>query len=83
MHSLGQSWLIVSMGLTAVAAGLLVARIIPAQTSVLTWLRQPASDGQSLEHKLSVLSMQTGIFALLWAVVVVLMIIRPGSSTGV
>jgi hypothetical protein len=29
------------------------------------------------------LAMFTGIFNLLWAVVTVLMIVRPGSSTGV
>jgi hypothetical protein len=29
------------------------------------------------------LSMVTGLFALTWAVVVVLMIVRPGSTTGV
>jgi uncharacterized membrane protein len=83
MHSLSQTWLIVSMGLTAAAAGLLVVRIIPAQTSVLTLLRTPASDGESMGRTLRALGMQTGIFALLWVVVVVLMIIRPGSSTGV
>jgi hypothetical protein len=83
MHSLSQIWLIVSMGLTAAAAVLLVVRIIPSQTSVLTLLRKPASDGESLGRMLRVLGVQTGIFAMLWAVVVVLMIIRPGSSTGV
>jgi hypothetical protein len=29
------------------------------------------------------LAMSTGVFALIWAVVVVLMIVRPGSTTGV
>ncbi|MFB6505073.1 hypothetical protein [Streptomyces sp. NPDC056410] len=29
------------------------------------------------------LAMVTGVFNLLWAVVVVLMIVRPGSTTGV
>jgi hypothetical protein len=29
------------------------------------------------------LGMATGVFALIWAVVVVLMIVRPGSTTGV
>jgi len=27
--------------------------------------------------------MTSGVFALLWAVVVVLMVVRPGSTTGV
>ena len=83
MHTLSQTWLIVSMGLTAAAAVLLVARIIPAQTSVLALLRAPAADGQLVGRAVRALGLQTGIFALLWAVVVVLMIIRPGSSTGV
>ena len=48
-----------------------------------------AVTGQDLEARTAVLpqakslSMKTGIFALLWATVTVLMIIRPGSTTGV
>ncbi|MEU4766541.1 hypothetical protein AB0H12_25135 [Actinosynnema sp. NPDC023794] len=69
---LGDAWLLVSILLTAVAAGLLAWAILPAQRRVL--------DGASDAAKR--LAMTTGVFNLLWAVVVVLMIVRPGSTTG-
>jgi hypothetical protein len=71
MGSLTQAWVLVSIGLTAVAAVILVAAILPAQRAVL--------DGASAGR----LAMSTGIFNLLWVVVTILMIVRPGSSTGV
>lgn len=98
MGVLGQAWLAVSRFLTAGAALLLVARVVPGQRRVLEVL-----DGRRLAGTasaggeggattgavpavsaalLSRLGMTTGLFALAWAVVVVLMILRPGSSTG-
>jgi hypothetical protein len=68
---LGDAWLIVSMVLTAVAAVVLVGVILPGQQRVL-------GTGDPDRR----LAMSTGIFNLLWAVVVVLMIVRPGSTTG-
>ncbi|MFF1614610.1 hypothetical protein ACFVYA_43190 [Amycolatopsis sp. NPDC058278] len=68
---LGDAWLIISMVLTAVAAVLLVGVILPAQQRVL---------GTGTPDRR--LAMSTGLFNLLWAVVVVLMIVRPGSTTG-
>ena len=65
-------WVLVAMLLTAVAGGLLALQITPRQRAALaapestTGLRQ--------------LGMWTGVFNLLWAVVVVLMIVRPGSG---
>jgi len=66
-------WVLVAMLLTAIAGGLLALQIAPRQREALaataggvTGLRQ--------------LGMLTGVFNLLWAVVVVLMIVRPGSS---
>jgi len=75
---LGDAWLIASMALTLVAALLLGLVILPAQARVVTGLheRGAASVPPSL-------GMTTGVFALIWAVVVVLMIVRPGSTTGV
>lgn len=64
---LGDAWLLISIGLTIVAGGLLGLVILPRQAR-----RETAR-----------LGMVTGIFNLLWAVVVVLMIVRPGSTTGV
>jgi uncharacterized membrane protein len=84
MHALGQAWLMVSMGLTAAAAALLVFVILPSQSGTLEHLRErsQATPG-STDRALRIIGMQTGAFATLWAVVVVLMITRPGSSTGV
>lgn len=69
---LGDAWLLASVALTAVAAALLAWRILPVQGRVLA--------GQADAAKR--LAMTTGVFNLLWAVVVVLMIVRPGSTTG-
>jgi hypothetical protein len=71
MASLTEAWVLVSIGLTAVAAVILVAAILPAQRAVLGG----ASAGR--------LAMATGIFNLLWVAVTILMIVRPGSTTGV
>jgi hypothetical protein len=79
MGVLGQPWLVVSMVLTAGAAALLAVAIVPIQRRVLAGLRAGEPAGAALPR----LGMVTGMFALTWAVVVVLMIVRPGSSTGV
>lgn len=71
MGSLTQAWVLVSIGLTAVAAVVLVAAILPGQRAVLA--------GASAAR----LAMSTGIFNLLWVAVTILMIVRPGSTTGV
>ncbi|MFF0887126.1 hypothetical protein [Streptomyces sp. NPDC003456] len=88
-------WVIASLTLTAIAAGLLITRIIPDQQEALALLNEdgrrptggeasPAepSTAQESTTLLKQLSMTTGIFSLLWAIVLVLMIVRPGSSTG-
>jgi hypothetical protein len=68
---LGDAWVLVSMALTVLAGVLLVTAVLPGQRSVLAGRAARA------------LPMATGLFALTWAVVVVLMIVRPGSTTGV
>jgi hypothetical protein len=68
---LTDAWLIVSMVLTAVAAATLAFLILPGQAAVL--------GGGGAARRLGML---TGIFNLTWAAVVVLMIVRPGSTTG-
>ncbi|WP_433524935.1 hypothetical protein ACQPZ2_07790 [Nocardia pseudovaccinii] len=72
---LTDTWLTVSIALTGVAAGILALAILPDQSRILAALPQtiPAT---------AQLAMLTGIFNLLWAVVTVLMIVRPGSTTG-
>lgn len=73
---LGDAWLVVSMTLTVAAAGVLIAFVVPGQRRVI--------DALGSDRPVAVrLGMTTGIFNLLWAVVVVLMIYRPGSTTGV
>ncbi|MCI0157359.1 hypothetical protein KNO15_11715 [Leifsonia shinshuensis] len=82
---LGDTWLIASMILTAVAALLLAAVILPYQTRIVRSLDGSAGDVRTpvLEKVAGRLGMLTGVFNLIWAVVVVLMISRPGSTTGV
>ncbi len=70
---LTDAWLLTSVVLTVVAAALLALVILPVQRRLLT-----ASDSGPAGR----LGLATGVFNLLWAVVVVLMIVRPGSTTG-
>jgi hypothetical protein len=68
----GNAWVLVSIALTAVAAAVLVFLVLPAQGKLL----DSASPGAAR------LGMYTGVFNLLWVAVTVLMIVRPGSTTG-
>ncbi|MBN3929172.1 DUF2269 family protein [Streptomyces verrucosisporus] len=84
---LTDAWLIASLVLTAIAAAVLVLAIVPGQRRMLrpadgAGARTAADDGKA-RSAAARLSMLTGAFNLLWAVVVVLMIVRPGSTTGV
>ncbi|MFJ2558038.1 MULTISPECIES: hypothetical protein [unclassified Streptomyces] len=106
MGVLTDAWLVVSIVLTAIAAALLLAVILPGQERLLP---QPAGTGtdtasteaasteaastdpggtattttaETTRSGAARLAMVTGIFNLLWATVVVLMIVRPGSTTG-
>lgn len=71
---LGNTWLLVSIALTAVAAAVLVFQVLPTQSKIL------AAEGPV--RVATRLGMYTGVFNLLWATVTVLMIVRPGSTTG-
>jgi len=82
MGVLGETWLVVSMILTAVAAVILAGAVLPGQTAVLAAVGTDAETRSTAMPLARRLSMVTGIFALTWAVVVVLMIARPGSTTG-
>ncbi|MFI8320134.1 DUF2269 family protein [Streptomyces sp. NPDC085529] len=77
---LGDTWLIVSMVLTAVAAGVLGLLVLPAQNRALEEAAGTAPPPSSPAP--ARLAMLTGVFNLLWATVTVLMIVRPGSTTG-
>lgn len=78
---LTDAWLITSMVLTALAAILLAVAILPRQQRLLSLDRQDNVTG-ALDAAASRLAMLTGMFNVLWAAVVVLMIVRPGSTTG-
>jgi hypothetical protein len=78
MHVMGDAWVIVSIGLTALAAAVLGLLVLPRQAALLAGLdtsRTPPSAPMRL-------AMYTGAFNFLWAAVTVLMIVRPGSTTG-
>ncbi|MEU3897426.1 hypothetical protein [Streptomyces sp. NPDC045251] len=79
MGVLGDAWLIASITLTAAAAGILLALVLPRQEELLEDLtgRRPVERVRTAR-----LAMFTGLFNLLWATVTVLMIVRPGSTTG-
>lgn len=72
MDVLTDAWVVVSVALTLAAAAVLAVVVLPRQR---TALEHPGDVGA--------LAMAAGVFNLLWAVVVVLMIVRPGSTTGV
>ncbi|MFJ1702049.1 DUF2269 family protein [Kitasatospora sp. NPDC088346] len=85
MGVIGQPWLIVSIVLTALSAGTLLLFVVPAQQATVDALdaADPAGEDHArAERSLRLLPMTAGVFNLLWAVVVVMMVIRPGSTTG-
>lgn len=74
-------WLVVSIALTAVAAAVLAMAILPGQQRVMASAGGSAA-ADTPPPPASRLAMLTGVFNLLWTVVVILMIVRPGSTTG-
>ncbi|GHI84991.1 membrane protein [Streptomyces xanthophaeus] len=92
---LGSGWLITSVVLTAAAAAVLGLLILPAQDEALAAAQAPGpglrpgpgsgpgpGPGPASRTTAARLAMLTGVFNLLWATVTVLMIVRPGSTTG-
>ncbi|GAB3902796.1 hypothetical protein [Microbispora bryophytorum] len=78
---LRDAWVIASVLLTGAAAGILALAVLPRQDAVLA--RLTAGDSTPADGGVARLAMLTGVFNLLWAAVTVLMIVRPGSTTGV
>lgn len=72
MGVLTDAWVLISLALTIVAAAVLALSILPGQRAALTGAAGNAAR----------LAMLTGIFNVLWVVITVLMIVRPGSTTG-
>jgi uncharacterized membrane protein len=84
MGVMSSPWLIASMVLTIVAALVLLVLVLPVQQSVVETLAGvPEADRTKAIGGLRTLDMTTGLFSLLWAVVTVLMVVRPGSTTHV
>ncbi|MFC9793561.1 hypothetical protein ACFVJI_13050 [Streptomyces sp. NPDC127584] len=81
---LTDAWLLASIVLTAAAAALLLFVILPGQERLLPEPAAGVVPGSVEARRAGAarLAMVTGVFNLLWAVVVVLMIVRPGSTTG-
>ncbi|WP_042388020.1 membrane protein [Streptacidiphilus melanogenes] len=89
LHVLGSPWVIASITLTGAAALVLALLVLPTQERLLTELVEPdaipatAVPAKVTRARTARLAMLTGSFNLLWATVTVLMILRPGSTTGV
>ena len=87
LHVLGDTWLIISIALTAIAAAILALLVLPRQNAILAGLDSAVTTSspatEPTQRTTAWLAMHTGIFNLLWATVTVLMILRPGSTTGV
>lgn len=76
MHVMGDAWVIVSIALTALAAAVLLLLVLPRQSALIAGA-ETGGGGNPVR-----LAMYAGTFNLLWAAVTVLMIVRPGSTTG-
>ncbi|TDU01927.1 hypothetical protein EDD99_0309 [Streptomyces sp. 846.5] len=79
MKVTGQTWVIVSIVLTLLAAVVLGALVLPRQARLIEG--GPDGAGASVKDTKQ-LAMFVGIFNLLWAAVTVIMIVRPGSTLG-
>lgn len=84
---LTDAWLLTSIVLTTIAAAILALAILPGQENMIESAAAAADgaeagDGAATKRAAARLAGLTGVFNLLWAVVVVLMIVRPGSTTG-
>ncbi|MFI9149911.1 hypothetical protein [Streptomyces sp. NPDC053367] len=96
MGVLGDAWLIVSIALTVLAALVLGTLVLPRQEALVEGIdaRTGSHAGAGIGAHAGTLTgtggreatvrlaMLTGVFNLLWATVTVLMIVRPGSTTG-
>ncbi|MER6956921.1 DUF2269 family protein [Streptomyces sp. NPDC000618] len=80
MGVMGDPWLIVSIVLTVLAAGVLLVLVLPRQEVLVE--NSGEGDGGGTRETTVQLAMFTGVFNLLWATVTILMIVRPGSTTG-
>ncbi|MBP2353056.1 putative membrane protein [Kribbella aluminosa] len=82
MHVMGEAWLISSIVLTLAAALVLAYLVVPAQSAVLAVAGGTAEERGAVLSKAKQLSMTSGIFGLLWLIVLVLMVVKPGHHGG-
>ncbi|NUR94840.1 MAG: hypothetical protein HOV67_06210 [Kribbellaceae bacterium] len=82
MHVMGEAWLIISIVLTLAAALVLAYLVVPAQSAVLAVAGGTAEERSAVLPKAKLLSMTSGIFGLLWLIVLVLMVVKPGHHRG-
>ena len=79
MGVLGDTWVLASIAITVGGAALLAAVVLPDQRRAMTPPSAPDPAARRTEPRV----WAPGVFALMWVVVVVLMVARPGSSTGI
>ncbi|AEH09653.1 MULTISPECIES: membrane protein [Protofrankia] len=89
MSVTGNAWVIASIILTAGAAIVLALLVLPGQRDALHAVDAAAQATASADATAALdaragarLAMLTGAFNLLWVTVTILMIVRPGSTTG-
>jgi hypothetical protein len=82
MNVITSPWLVASIALVVVAAVVLVLGIVPQQGRLLRALEVPGASAAPLGPARRRMIVAVGVFNLIWAVVTVLMIVRPGSTTG-
>jgi hypothetical protein len=80
MQVMDEAWLIVSIVLTLIAALVLAFLVVPAQAAVLAATDATPEVRTGVLSKAKQLSMTSGIFSLLWVIVLVLMVVRPGHT---
>jgi hypothetical protein len=80
MQVMDEAWLIVSIVLTLIAALVLAFLVVPAQAAVLAATDASPEVRTGVLSKAKQLSMTSGIFSLLWVIVLVLMVVRPGHT---
>jgi hypothetical protein len=79
MHVTGDAWVLVSIVLTAIAAAVLALLVLPGQRAALAGIEAQSAIATGSTARIA---MAAGAFNLLWVAVTVVMIARPGSSTG-
>ncbi|MFE0173126.1 hypothetical protein ACFWZ2_12465 [Streptomyces sp. NPDC059002] len=82
MGVMGDAWVIASTVLTMLAAAALIVFVLPGQEQLIEGVEGVEGAEGAGAAAAGRLAMTTGLFNLLWVAVTVLMIVRPGSTTG-